>query len=108
MSGGSWHRVCDPDEIEPEDAFPFQHSGRSYAVYRLDSGYYATDGLCTHEQVELAFGIVVGDVIECPLHQGRFEIPTGRAIGAPACVDLATYPVKQEDDGIYIRLPDAL
>jgi 3-phenylpropionate/trans-cinnamate dioxygenase ferredoxin subunit len=49
--------------------------------------------------------VVIGDFVECPLHQGRFHIPTGKAKGAPACVDLKTYPVKVEDGSIFIALP---
>ena len=60
-----------------------------YALYRTeDDRYFATDGLCTHEQVELADGFVSGTIIECPMHNGRFDFTTGEAKGAPACVNL--------------------
>ena len=35
-----------------------------------------------------------GTIIECPMHNGRFDFTTGEAKGAPACVNLVTYPVK--------------
>lgn len=76
---------------------------RSFAVYNTPSGYYATDGFCTHEEAHLADGLVIDDVIECPLHQGRFHIPSGGAKRAPVCVDLKTYPVKLKDGQVYIR-----
>ena len=41
----------------------------------LDDEYYATDGLCTHEQVHLADGLVMDNIIECPKHNGRFDYP---------------------------------
>ena len=41
-------------------------------------------------------------VIECPMHNGRFDIRDGRALGAPACVNLKTYPAKIEDDIVFI------
>ena len=51
---------------------------------------------------------MIGTVIECPLHQGTFDITTGKALTAPACDDLRTYPVKVEDGTVYIRpWPDA-
>ncbi|WP_315982506.1 Rieske 2Fe-2S domain-containing protein [Aliamphritea spongicola] len=49
-------------------------------------------------------GLVIGNVIECPLHQGRFEISSGKALSAPVCEDLVTYPVKVEGDQIYIQI----
>jgi 3-phenylpropionate/trans-cinnamate dioxygenase ferredoxin subunit len=91
--------------IEREDIKCFEHGGHSYAVYRTeDDKYYATDGLCTHENVELADGFVMGTIIECPMHNGRFDFTTGEAKGAPACVNLVIYPVKVDCGRIYVRV----
>ena len=54
--------------------------------------------------VELADGFVMGTIIECPMHNGRFDFTTGEAKGAPACVNLATYPVKVEGGRIFVKL----
>jgi 3-phenylpropionate/trans-cinnamate dioxygenase ferredoxin component len=100
-----WVEVCDADEIEEEDVIRFDHGGRTFAVYRLEGDeYFATDGLCTHERVHLADGLVMDDIIECPKHNGRFDVRTGRARGAPVCVDLKTYPVRVEDGKVVIGL----
>lgn len=98
-----WHFVCDAEEIDEEDVRRFDLGGRTFAVYRLEDGYYATDGLCTHEEVHLADGLVIDGMIECAMHQGRFEIVSGAAKTAPVCIDLATYPVKVEDGRVYIE-----
>lgn len=42
--------------------------------------------------------------IECPMHQGIFDIKTGKAKSPPACVDLKTYPVKSEEGNIFIQI----
>ncbi len=78
--------------------------GNSYAVYNTGQGFYATDGLCTHQGYPLDDGIVIGTVIECPLHGGRFEITTGKALSAPVYEDLKTYPVKVEGNAVYIAI----
>ncbi|MEM7222592.1 MAG: MocE family 2Fe-2S type ferredoxin [Pseudomonadota bacterium] len=103
MSG--WIKVCAAEEIDEEDVIRFDHGGRTYAVYYTPSGHYATDGVCTHEEAHLADGLVIDDIIECPLHQGRFHIPSGKAKSPPVCVDLKTYPVKQEAGDLFIQLP---
>jgi len=91
--------------IMREDVGRFEHDGRSYALYRTeDDRYFATDGLCTHEYAELADGFVQGTIIECPLHNGRFDFTTGEAKGAPACVNLITYPVKVEGGRILLKI----
>jgi len=100
-----WHRACRKDEIEEEDVLGVTIDGRSYAVYWIAEGYFATDGLCTHEQSPLEEGFVSGDVIECAKHNARFHIPTGKAARKPALTDLKTYPTKIEGDEIYIGLP---
>ena len=99
-----WHRVGPADEIDEEDVMRFDLGERTFAVYNTDSGFYATDGICTHETTHLADGMVIGEIIECPLHQGRFHIPSGKAKSAPVCVDLRTYPVKLEDGDIYVQV----
>lgn len=105
MSAGGWVEVCDADGIEPEDVLRFDHGPRTLAVYRSpDDRYFATDGLCTHEQVHLADGLVIGHVIECPKHNGRFDYRTGEAKKAPACVNLKTYPVKLEAGKVLVQL----
>ena len=100
-----WIDACDAEDIEPEDVIRFDHGGRTFALYRTeDDRYFATDGLCTHEQVHLAGGLVMGSIIECPKHNGRFDFTSGKAKGAPVCVDIATYPVKVEGGRVLIRL----
>ena len=100
-----WIDACDAEDIEPEDVIRFDHGGRTFALYRTeDDRYFATDGLCTHEQVHLAGGLVMGSIIECPKHNGRFDITSGQAKGAPVCVDIATYPVKVEGGRVLIQL----
>ncbi|WP_028611556.1 MocE family 2Fe-2S type ferredoxin [Paenibacillus harenae] len=103
VSENNWVEVCMADEIEQEDVIRFDYKERSYAVYRSENdGYYATEGYCTHERVHLADGYVMGSTIECPKHNGRFDITTGKAKKNPACVDLKTYPVKVEDGKVYV------
>jgi 3-phenylpropionate/trans-cinnamate dioxygenase ferredoxin subunit len=100
-----WVVACAADDILAEDVIRFDHGGRSYAIYRTrNDEYFATDGLCTHEQVHLADGFVMDNIIECPKHNGRFDFTTGEAKGAPACVDLATYRVKVENGRVFVEL----
>ncbi|MQT13584.1 MocE family 2Fe-2S type ferredoxin [Segnochrobactrum spirostomi] len=100
-----WIDACAADDIEEEDVIRFDHEGRTFAIYRLDGdAYYATDGLCTHEQVHLADGFVSGTLIECPKHNGRFDVRTGQAKGAPVCVNLVSYPVRLDGGRVMLGL----
>jgi 3-phenylpropionate/trans-cinnamate dioxygenase ferredoxin component len=100
-----WIDACAADDIDPEDVTRFDHGGKTYAVYRSpDDAFFATDGLCTHEKVHLADGLVMDEIIECPKHNGRFNYKTGEARGAPVCVNLKTYPVKVENGRVLIEI----
>jgi 3-phenylpropionate/trans-cinnamate dioxygenase ferredoxin subunit len=101
----NWVEACDAGYIDEEDVMRFDHGGRTFAIYRSpDDEYFATDGLCTHEKVHLADGLVMDDIIECPKHNGRFNYKTGAARGAPVCVNLKTYPVKVDAGKVLIQI----
>jgi 3-phenylpropionate/trans-cinnamate dioxygenase ferredoxin subunit len=102
-----WVPVCKEAELCVEDVRRFDRSGSAYAIYRIDDGFFASDGWCTHERAHLADGLVLDDTIECPLHNGRFHIPTGKALNPPVCINLKTYPVQLRDGLVQIGLPAA-
>ena len=100
-----WIDACSTNDIEEEDLVRFDHGERTFAIYRSHKDeFFCTDGLCTHEQVHLEDGLVMDYIIECPMHNGRFDYRTGEAKGAPVCIDLNTYPVKVEGDRVFIEI----
>jgi 3-phenylpropionate/trans-cinnamate dioxygenase ferredoxin component len=104
----NWIDACATDDIEEEDVIRFDHGAAVYAIYRsLDDQFYCTDGLCTHENVCLADGLVMDEIIECPKHNGRFDYRTGEAKAAPVCVNLRTYATRIENDRVFIELTGA-
>lgn len=100
-----WIEVCGIGDIALEDVKRFDLGTQTFAVFRSpDDKFYATDGLCTHEKIHLADGLVMDDIVECPKHNGRFDYRTGTAKGAPVCINLKTYPVKAEEGKVLIDL----
>lgn len=94
-------------DLVPDDVLPFVDGEREYAVYRTrDDEYYASDGRCTHQGARLCEGLVFNGFIECPKHNGRFDLRTGRVVRPPAMVDLATYPTRVEAGRVYVDLED--
>jgi fatty acid desaturase/nitrite reductase/ring-hydroxylating ferredoxin subunit len=76
----------------------------TYAAYRLDGKWFVTDGICTHsKRVHLATGVIVDGQIECPRHNGRFDIATGEPTREPVCDALRTYPAEETPSGIRFR-----
>jgi naphthalene 1,2-dioxygenase system ferredoxin subunit len=74
------------------------------ALYMIEGEVYATGNICTHAFALLSDGWVDGDAIECPLHAGRFDIKTGKALGPPVTEDVPVFPVRIVGDDIQIRL----
>jgi 3-phenylpropionate/trans-cinnamate dioxygenase ferredoxin subunit len=100
-----WVAACAAEAIECEEAKRFDHTGRTFAIYHSPDGeFFCTDGLCTHEAVHLADGLVMDYTIECPKHAGLFDYRTGEAKRLPPCRNLVTYPVKVEDGMVYVDL----
>lgn len=100
-----WIDACSKDDIDAEDLIRFDHGGKIYAIYHSPDGeFYCTDGLCTHEEVDLSNGLVMDHIIECPKHNGRFDYRTGEAKGAPVCVNLHTYDVKLDGERVMVKV----
>ena len=99
-----WVYACNKNEIEFEDLIRFDHDNRTFCIYNIKDGFYATDGICSHEEVHLEDGLVSDDEIECPMHQGIFNIKTGEVIQDPPCDALNTYELKVEEEKIFIKI----
>ena len=73
-------------------------------LYDLGGTIHATAAICPHHAAWLSQGGIDGDCVDCPRHQGRFHIPTGKKLRGPECPDLRVYPVRVEDGAILIAL----
>jgi naphthalene 1,2-dioxygenase system ferredoxin subunit len=100
----SWTDVAAETDLFDGAAIAVALNGRDIALYSLDGAVYATDNLCTHGNARLCEGYLEGFEIECPFHQGRFDIRTGQATCAPAIEPVKTWPVKIEAGRVYLDL----
>jgi len=99
-----WVEAAAFDELPEEDVKGVQVEGLDVALYRVQGEVFATADICTHAQAHLCEGFLEGHEIECPLHQGRFDIRNGKAMCAPLTEDLRVYPVKIEAGRVFIAL----
>jgi 3-phenylpropionate/trans-cinnamate dioxygenase ferredoxin subunit len=100
----NWHFAGLADEFEDEDIEQVKIGPLAIAIYRAMGGFYATQDLCTHERAFLSDGVLIDCVVECPFHQGRFDVRTGKALSAPVFVPLKTYPLRIVDGKIYVNV----
>ncbi|HEX4041785.1 MAG TPA: non-heme iron oxygenase ferredoxin subunit [Xanthobacteraceae bacterium] len=97
-------RVCAQAEIAPETVKAFEVGDSRLAVYNIGGTFYVTDDECTHASASLADGMLEGDVIECCVHFGAFNVKTGAVTAPPCAVALRTYKVLLQGDDIYVDL----
>jgi ethylbenzene dioxygenase ferredoxin component len=97
-------RVCAQAEIAPETVKAFEVGDKRLAVYNIGGEFYVTDDECTHASASLADGILEGDMIECSLHFGAFDVRTGAVKAPPCAVALRTYKVLLQGDDILVDL----
>ncbi|MDV3126990.1 non-heme iron oxygenase ferredoxin subunit [Mycobacterium sp. 21AC1] len=101
-----WLDICGDDLVDEDDVIQLMVPGRRLAVYKVDGTVYVTDDRCTHQEASLADGYLDGTTIECPRHQGVFDICTGKALGPPLERDLRTYPVKIDGGRVLIDVDE--
>jgi naphthalene 1,2-dioxygenase system ferredoxin subunit len=106
MSQARWVDALSADDLPNDDVWPVQVAGREVALYTVGAAVYATDNVCTHGQARLCDGFLEGHEIECPLHQGRFDVRDGRPLCEPVTEPLRSYPVKVEEGRVFVQVED--
>ena len=104
MSDAAWTPVATLDDFAASDAIAVVRAGREIAIYLVDGAVFATANRCTHGDARLCDGFLEGHEIECPHHQGRFDVRSGAATGAPAEVALAIWPARIVDGRVELPL----
>lgn len=99
-----WISVANASGMATGSMISVSALGKRLIVYRTTAGYFATDRRCTHQGADLMRGHFDQDIIECPVHQGRFNVCSGAALGAPVSTPLKTYPVKITDGQVLVEI----
>ena len=102
MTTAEWIDAAAVDDLWDGAGLGVVVRGREIALFRSGDAVFATDAFCSHGHARLCEGFVEGHEIECPLHQGRFDLRNGAATCAPATEAVKTYPVRI--DGGRVRL----
>jgi len=99
-----WVGVALRADLRAGSVIAVAFGGYQIALYDVAGDVFATDNLCTHAQAFLSDGTLHGEIVECPLHGGRFSVRTGEGKGPPIQRDVKTYPVRVIDGEIQVRV----
>ncbi|MBK4734979.1 non-heme iron oxygenase ferredoxin subunit [Noviherbaspirillum pedocola] len=100
----NWIDVSALQDVPEEDVTGVEADGRDIALYSVEGQVYATANICTHGHARLCDGFLDGFEIECPLHQGKFDIRDGRPTCEPVTEPVRSYPVKIEGGRVFVDL----
>ena len=102
MKIGSLVALCEAGQVAPGCALRAEAGGCVYAVFNVEGHYFVTQDECTHGPGSLSEGYVLDDEVECPFHQGRFHIPSGRATFAPATEPIKVWTARLDGSKVCI------
>jgi nitrite reductase/ring-hydroxylating ferredoxin subunit len=99
-------RVAERAELLAGARKVIEHGEHEVLVLALDERIYAVGNICTHDEVWLDDGTLHPDTceIECPMHEGRFDLRTGTATHEPAEDPVPTYPVRIVGDEVFVEI----
>ncbi|WP_299669291.1 non-heme iron oxygenase ferredoxin subunit [uncultured Ruegeria sp.] len=99
-----WRDVIEISKLEENWVTRVAIGPRLIAVYDTPSGVYASLALCNHGGADLCDGYFDGHVIECPLHQGAFDVRDGKPVSAPATRAMRVFETRVQDGMVQVRM----
>jgi naphthalene 1,2-dioxygenase system ferredoxin subunit len=100
----NWTETADVASIPEGDVIAVAVGGVEVALYQVNGEMFATDNICSHGHARLCEGFLDGHEIECPLHQGKFDVRSGQPTCAPVSQAIKTYPLKIEGGKVWLDL----
>lgn len=105
MHDAIWTKVCSFAELHEDQGKPVVIDGRKLAVFLVDGSPCVVSDACPHGNALLSQGWVEDGTVECPLHQARFDLRTGRVLCGPAKQDAQRFEACVRDGGVLVSLP---
>ncbi len=101
---GEFVKVAKVSDIEDKSGLCVEVGDKRIAIFNLTGEFHAIDDECSHAGGPLSEGVIEGEEVECPWHDARFNIKTGKACCEPAEDAVARYSVRIRGDDIEVEL----
>jgi 3-phenylpropionate/trans-cinnamate dioxygenase ferredoxin subunit len=96
-------QVADITDIDLNQSVSVEVDGQAILICNTENGVFAVEDRCTHSDIPLCGGQIVGNFISCPVHGAVFDLSDGSVQAPPAFEDLETFEVKIEDTLISVK-----
>jgi nitrite reductase/ring-hydroxylating ferredoxin subunit len=102
-------KVCALSAVPDGGVLAVAAGRRDILLANVRGRIFAIDNLCSHASGWLDMGTLHAETmeIECPLHDGRFNLRNGQPTRPPCVEPQASYEVVVEGDDVFVVLPDA-
>lgn len=108
---GEWQRVCKTEDVLENGGSCVKVEGQHIAIFNFDnrSVWYAVDNVCPHNNQSVLSRGLIGESngepkVACPLHKTTYSLKTGQHLADPSAPGIQTFPIKVEDDEIFIKV----
>jgi len=93
------------EDIDQGSVENFEYEDIDYAIFHLESGFFATQGHCNCEdQAFINESNIQGEELECASCSNVYSIVSGDPIGDEELLPFKIYEVIEEDGNIYLNL----
>lgn len=100
----AWQDLIPVADLEKNWVTRVEFGPRKLAVYDTPSGVFVSLALCNHGGADLCDGYFDGHFIECPLHQGAFDVRTGKPVSAPATRPMKTFETRVQNGTVQVYM----
>tara|TARA_Y100000996_G_C22096044_1_gene467788 strand:- start:58 stop:378 length:321 start_codon:yes stop_codon:yes gene_type:complete len=95
--------VADVTDIALNQSVSVELEDKSILICNTENGVFAVEDRCTHADIPLCGGQIVGNFISCPVHGAVFDLSDGSVQAPPAFEDLETFEVKIDGTSISVK-----
>ena len=93
------------EDIDKGSVENFEHEEIDYAIFRLENGFFATQGHCNcEEQAFLSEASIEDEELECANCGNAYSIVSGDSISNDELSPLMIFDIIEENDQIYLNL----
>jgi len=103
----NWIDAAAEQDVADGAALAVSLQGVPVVLVRDGDKIFALHDQCTHGLAKLSDGFVENGCIECPLHQGKFDLATGEPRCPPVRRAVKTYPVRRHGGRVEVGLTTA-
>ena len=106
-----WFAACRADDVPADGGVCVKYKDHQIALFRFErrNEWFACQNMCPHRQQMAISRGMLGSAngepkVACPFHKKTFSLVDGRCMNSDEEFVISTYPVKVENDLVYINV----